>query len=168
MPKVTLGITGLPEILGRDYGIEKPYWGPSMQTASGRLFSSQPRAAERKSIIIQIVVRRRDWEWREEKVSFFQFLPSGFSHILRAFAAHPLNVLLIYCDSKAVVDTGEGPGGPGPLPYFQTKLRPKGPKKIFFETPPPPHPPSSEGLDAPLKRAGPEDVWRSGSCLCIK
>ena len=24
MPKVTLGITGLPEILGRDYGIEKP------------------------------------------------------------------------------------------------------------------------------------------------
>ena len=29
MPKVTLGITGLPEILGRDYGIEKPYWVPS-------------------------------------------------------------------------------------------------------------------------------------------
>ena len=30
MPKVTLGITGLPENLGRDYGIEKPYWGPSV------------------------------------------------------------------------------------------------------------------------------------------
>ena len=29
MPKVTLGITGLPENLGRDYGIEKPHWGPS-------------------------------------------------------------------------------------------------------------------------------------------
>ena len=29
MPKVTLGITGLPENLGRDYGIEKPYWGSS-------------------------------------------------------------------------------------------------------------------------------------------
>ena len=29
MPKITLGITGLPEILGRDYGIEKPYWGPA-------------------------------------------------------------------------------------------------------------------------------------------
>ena len=28
--KITLGITGLPEILGRDYGIEKPYWGPAM------------------------------------------------------------------------------------------------------------------------------------------
>ena len=26
MPKVTLGITGLPEIWGRDYGIEKPCW----------------------------------------------------------------------------------------------------------------------------------------------
>ena len=23
------GITGLHEILGRDYGIEKPYWGPA-------------------------------------------------------------------------------------------------------------------------------------------
>ena len=29
MPKVTLGITGLPENLGRDYGTEKPYWVPS-------------------------------------------------------------------------------------------------------------------------------------------
>ena len=29
MPKITLGITGLHEVLGRDYGSEKPYWGPS-------------------------------------------------------------------------------------------------------------------------------------------
>ena len=29
MPKITLGITGLHEVLGRDYGNEKPYWGPS-------------------------------------------------------------------------------------------------------------------------------------------
>ena len=29
MPKITLGITGLHEILGRDYGIEEPYWEPS-------------------------------------------------------------------------------------------------------------------------------------------
>ena len=29
IPKITLGITGLHETLGRDYGIEKPYWGPS-------------------------------------------------------------------------------------------------------------------------------------------
>ena len=34
MPKVTLGITGLPENLGRDYGIEKPYWGPSYGSPS--------------------------------------------------------------------------------------------------------------------------------------
>ena len=27
VPKTTLGITGLLEILGRDYGIEKLYWG---------------------------------------------------------------------------------------------------------------------------------------------
>ena len=29
MPKITLGVTGSPEISGRDYGIEKPYWGPA-------------------------------------------------------------------------------------------------------------------------------------------
>ena len=29
MPKITLGITGLHKILGRNYGIEEPYWGPS-------------------------------------------------------------------------------------------------------------------------------------------
>ena len=29
MPKITLGVTGLPEISGRDYGIEKSYWGPA-------------------------------------------------------------------------------------------------------------------------------------------
>ena len=29
MPKITLGITGLHEIWGRDYRIEEPYWGTS-------------------------------------------------------------------------------------------------------------------------------------------
>ena len=29
MPKISLGIMGLHEILGPDYGIEKPYRGPS-------------------------------------------------------------------------------------------------------------------------------------------
>ena len=28
MPKIIIGITGFLEILGRDYGIEEPYWGP--------------------------------------------------------------------------------------------------------------------------------------------
>ena len=30
MPKITIGIMGLLEILGRDYGIEESYWRPSM------------------------------------------------------------------------------------------------------------------------------------------
>ena len=29
MPKIAVGITRLLETLGRDYGIEEPYWGPS-------------------------------------------------------------------------------------------------------------------------------------------
>jgi len=51
-------------------------------------------------------------------------------------------------------------GGPPP-PYFPTKMRPEGPKKMFLETGPPPlsrglddrpsPPPISEGLDPPLK-----------------
>ena len=39
---------------------------------------------------------------------------------------------------KSVADPGEGPGGPGP-PYFYTKLRPDGPKKIFLRLSPPPY-----------------------------
>ena len=53
--------------------------------------------------------------------------------------------------SMAVVDLGDGPGGPGPPPYFSTKMRPKGSKKIWGETgPPPPLHPLSEGQDLPL------------------
>ena len=40
----------------------------------------------------------------------------------------------------AVADLGEVPGEPDPHPYFWTKLRPEGPKKIFWR-PPPPLPP---------------------------
>ena len=32
MPKTTLEITVSYEILGQDYGIEKPHWGPSFYT----------------------------------------------------------------------------------------------------------------------------------------
>ena len=34
MPKIALGITGLLEILGQDYGIEEPYWGPSRRLSA--------------------------------------------------------------------------------------------------------------------------------------
>ena len=34
MPKIDLGITGLLENLGRDYGIEEPYWGPSRRLSA--------------------------------------------------------------------------------------------------------------------------------------
>ena len=58
--------------------------------------------------------------------------------------------LIFGCTNEAckpsVEDPEEGPGGPCP-PYFWTKLRPKGPKKIIFKTAPPP---LSEGLDLPL------------------
>ena len=41
MPKVTLGITGLPEIWGRDYGIEKPCWEPLIMNRLSIKESSQ-------------------------------------------------------------------------------------------------------------------------------
>ena len=73
-----------------------------------------------------------------------------------------------YEEPRAVADPlGEGLGAQG-LPYFWTKLRPEGMRKISFKTvpppylrvarppPPPPAPPPqhtllSEGLDLPLK-----------------
>ena len=53
-----------------------------------------------------------------------------------------------------VADPGKGPGARPhlpPPPYFWTKLRPEGPKKVFWETAPPPAPHLiSQGLDPAL------------------
>lgn len=49
-----------------------------------------------------------------------------------------------------MADLGEGAGRPAPNPYFKTKVRPEGSKKLFLETAPPatPPPPSlSKGLE---------------------
>ena len=45
--------------------------------------------------------------------------------------------------NKSVADPGEGPGGPAPLHYVWTKLRPQGPKNFSGRRPPP----LSKGLD---------------------
>ena len=65
----------------------------------------------------------------------------------------------LFSQSNSAADPGEGPWGPGP-PFCQTKLRPKGPKKMFWRLPPyksqgldAPPPPLSQGLDAALKFA---------------
>ena len=49
----------------------------------------------------------------------------------------------LFSQSNSAADPGEGPRGPGP-PFCQTKLRPKGPKKMFWRLPPY----ISQGLDA--------------------
>ena len=62
--------------------------------------------------------------------------------------------------SKMVCKSSGGFRGPtpAPAPYFLTKIRPEGPKKIFSDTAPPylrvwmTPPPLSEGLDSPLVR----------------
>ena len=56
------------------------------------------------------------------------------------------------------MDPGQGPGGPGgpAPPFFSTKMRPEGPKKISLENP---HRPLlSEGLDPPLVPSGSPDL----------
>ena len=63
MPKITLGITGLHEILGRDYGIEEPYWGPSaigqsyLHDLSHTLFRRTQRESSSKPLKNSIVKR---------------------------------------------------------------------------------------------------------------
>ena len=64
----------------------------------------------------------------------------------------------------SVVDPGEGPGrGPGP-PYFWTKLRPEGPKKIFFSDRVPPY--LRVWMTAPLIWRS-DDVWYSKPQLLL-
>ena len=46
MPKLTLGITGVPEILGRDYRIEERYWGPLIKNVLFKVIRTQPRSQE--------------------------------------------------------------------------------------------------------------------------
>ena len=41
MSNITLGITGFHEILGRDYGIEEPYWGPKLVSSRWKTDSSR-------------------------------------------------------------------------------------------------------------------------------
>ena len=48
MSKITLGITGLHEILGRDYGIKEPYWAPSS------ISLAQPQRGSSSTIPIRI------------------------------------------------------------------------------------------------------------------
>ena len=48
MFKITLGITGLQEILGRDYGIKEPYWAPSSISVA------QPQRGSSSTIPIRI------------------------------------------------------------------------------------------------------------------
>ena len=74
-------------------------------------------------------------------------------NILIRLQKHILNDLHVVIVGEprrySVADPGEGrPGTPPPPapPYFETKLRPEGPKKYFLET----GPPLSEGLDLPL------------------
>ena len=47
MPTITLGITELHEILSRDYGIEGPYWGPSMDARKNGAWEGLKRYASR-------------------------------------------------------------------------------------------------------------------------
>ena len=51
IPKITLGITGLHEISGRNYGIEEPSWGPSFVTSSA--LSARNLAVHLKSILMR-------------------------------------------------------------------------------------------------------------------
>ena len=52
MPKMTFGIPGLHEIWGRDYGIEEPYWGPSMESGGSSWYLSRSRKSHGKPLCL--------------------------------------------------------------------------------------------------------------------
>ena len=58
MPKMTFGIPGLHEIWGRDYGIEEPYWGPSMESGGLQLvLVSVPKKPWEASVPVKCLSR---------------------------------------------------------------------------------------------------------------
>ena len=58
MPKITLGITGLRETLGRDYGIEKLHWGVRSKQGPvyvGRLSRKRGTPSQRSQLFVSYV-----------------------------------------------------------------------------------------------------------------
>ena len=53
---------------------------------------------------------------------------------------------------------------------FRPNWSPKGPKKLFFETAPPPHSPFSECLDSPLGLSSEQKKWllQRGGHNCVE
>ena len=87
--------------------------------------------------------KKRHLPRRGRRLIFFEekFHNSRFQNFLRGLPEMLLFGLQL---APAVVDPGEGPGGPQGPSYCWTKVRPKEPKKkFFFKT----GPPLSQGLD---------------------
>ena len=90
------------------------------------------------------------------------FMFTFLGKVLVGFSYHYIHILSSILHSIIMVISrriqGRGPGDCAPLHYFCTKLRRKGPKKIFLRPAPPliisesgwPPPFLSEGLDLPL------------------
>ena len=67
IPKITLEITGLHETLGRGYGIEEPYWGPSLKAKAPKAefkdfflsyYNTETNSTTRKYFAIEV-----SFEW---------------------------------------------------------------------------------------------------------
>ena len=52
-PKITLGITGLHEIMGRDYKIEEPHWGTSVPPRQRLLIFRYPAVTTKKHTLFK-------------------------------------------------------------------------------------------------------------------
>ena len=83
-----------------------------------------------------------------------------FSPVLLSFPLWPFPELAKFCDTciyiywsdSSVGSRGGPPGeGGGPLNFLPNR-DPKGRKTFFWDSPPPPHPLVSEGLDPPLDK----------------
>ena len=53
MPKITLWITGLHEIMGRDYKIEEPHWGTSVPPRQRLLIFRYPAVTTKKHTLFK-------------------------------------------------------------------------------------------------------------------
>ena len=109
MPKITIGITGLLKISGRDYGIEERYRRPSYQLRRAKkghalLYPAQFKIRIQKLLLLLeyiIYIELSAWEVSSCRI----FVQHMGSRKIRLFSSQRLLYRRVFCETRVSHDT---------------------------------------------------------------